>query len=63
MEKGMYLKGRRAPTTVYLRPEVLRALQDLSATTDISIAHYVRRAVDEFLERQGVNVPRPKKAR
>jgi hypothetical protein len=58
-----YMKGRRTVTSVYLRPEVLLALQNLSASTDIPMAHYLRRAVDEFLEKHGISVPKPKKVR
>jgi len=58
-----YMRGQRAATTIYLRPEVLRALQRFSASTDAPVAHHLRQAVDEYLERHGVAVPKPKKAR
>jgi hypothetical protein len=55
-----YMKGRRASTTIYLRPEVLSALQRLSAATDIPMAHYLRVAVDDLLAKHGVKVPKPR---
>jgi len=57
-----YLKGRRASTTIYLRPEVLGALQRLSASTDTPMAHYLRQAVDDLLEKHGIRVPKAKAA-
>lgn len=54
------MKGRRASTTIYLRPEVLRALQEFSAKTDRPMAQYLRDAVDEFLAKHGVRVPPPR---
>ena len=55
-----YLKGRRASTTIYLRPEVLAALQRLSTSTDTPMAHYLRQAVDDLLEKYAIRVPKPK---
>jgi predicted transcriptional regulator len=58
-----YMRGQRAATTIYLRPEVLRALQKFSASTDSPVAHHLRRAVDEYLERHGVAAPKLKGTR
>ena len=55
-----YMKGRRASTTIYLRPEVLVALQRFSAATDVPMAYYLRVAVDDLLAKHGVKVPKPR---
>jgi hypothetical protein len=56
-----YMRGSRALTSIYLRVEVYRALQKFSASTDTSMAHNLRVAVDEFLEKRGISVPKPRK--
>lgn len=50
------MKGRRETTSIYLRPGVLGALRELSAKTDIPVAHYLREAVDDLLARHGIRV-------
>ena len=51
-----HMKGRRAATTIYLRPEVLKTLQRLSKRRDISMAQFLREAVDDLLIKHGAKV-------
>jgi len=55
-----HMKGKRAVTTIYLRPEVLKALQHLSQQRDVSMAQFLREAVDDLLAKYGVKVPKPR---
>jgi predicted transcriptional regulator len=57
------MKGHRAATTIYLRPEVLKALQEFSRKRDISMAQFLREAVDDLLAKHNVPVSktRPRK--
>ncbi len=55
-----HMKWRRAVTTIYLRPAVLKALQDLSRKRDTPMAHFLREAVDDLLAKHHVAVPRPR---
>jgi predicted transcriptional regulator len=55
-----HMKGRRAVTTIYLKPEVLRALQDLSEQRDIPMAQFLREAVDDLLAKHNIKVAKPK---
>lgn len=55
-----HMKGRRAVTTIYLRPEVLKALQNLSEQRDIPMAQFLREAVDDLLAKHNVKATRPK---
>lgn len=50
------MKGLRETTSIYLRPGVLDALRKLSKQTDIPVAHYLREAVDDLLEKYGLKV-------
>ena len=54
-----HMKGKRAVTTIYLRPEVLKALQGLSKRNDIPMAQYLREAVDDLLAKHGIKVAKP----
>lgn len=58
-----HMKGKRAVTTIYLRPEVLAALQSLSERSDIPMAHYLREAVDCLLAKYAVKVAKPRARR
>jgi predicted DNA-binding protein len=55
-----HMKGKRAVTTIYLRPEVLEALQGLSQERDIPMAHFLREAVEDLLTKYKVEVPKPR---
>jgi len=55
-----YMKGRRVVTTIYLRPEVLAALQGFSRRRDVSVAHFLREAVDDLMAKYRVTVRRPR---
>lgn len=44
-------KGRQAQTSVYLPVETLKRLQDLSKRTRITMAAYLREAVEDLLEK------------
>jgi predicted DNA-binding protein len=55
-----HMKGKRAVTTIYLRPEVLEALQNLSEQRDIPMAQYLREAVDDLLAKHNIKVAKPK---
>jgi predicted DNA-binding protein len=54
------MKGKREMTSIYLRPEVLSALRALGQRTDIPVAHYLREAVDDLLDKYKVKVPPPR---
>jgi hypothetical protein len=54
------MKWRRAVTTIYLQPAVLKALQDFSRKRDTPMAHFLREAVDDLLMKHGVSVRRPR---
>ena len=54
------MKGRRAVTTIYLRPQVLRALQRLSKRKDIAMAQFLREAVDDLLIKHGAKIAKPR---
>jgi predicted DNA-binding protein len=54
------MKGRRATTTIYLRPEILEALQTLSRARDVPMAQFLREAVDDLLAKHRVKVSKPK---
>ena len=58
-----HMKGRRAVTTIYLRPEVLAALQALSKARDEPMAQFLREAVDDLLLKYRVKVGKPKEKR
>ena len=58
-----HMKGRRAVTTVYLRPDVLKALQDLSKQRDIAMAQFLREAVDDLLVKHGAKIDKPRTRR
>ena len=55
-----HMKGRRAVTTIYLRPEVLKALQNLSERRDIPMAQFLREAVDDLLAKYHIKTTRPR---
>jgi hypothetical protein len=55
-----HMKGRRAVTTVYLRPGVLKALQRLSKRKDMAMAQFLREAVDDLLIKHGAKVANPR---
>ncbi len=55
-----HMKWRRAVTTIYLQPAVLKALQDFSRRRDTPMAHFLREAVDDLLVKHRVPVRRPR---
>jgi Ribbon-helix-helix domain len=55
-----HMKGKRAVTTIYLKPEVLKALQDLSAQREIPMAQLLREAVNDLFAKYQVKVPKLK---
>lgn len=55
-----HMKGKRAVTTIYLRPEVLKALQNLSGQRDIPMAQLLREAVNDLFVKYQVKVVKPK---
>ena len=58
-----HMKGNRAATTIYLSPEVLKALQSLSREHDLPMAYFLREAVDDLLAKYEVDVPKPRARR
>src|SRR5882672_4490865 len=55
-----HMKGKRAVTTIYLKPEVLKALQNLSAEREIPMAQLLREAVKDLFAKYDVKVPKLK---
>jgi hypothetical protein len=55
-----HMKGKRAVTTIYLRPEVLKSLQNLSAERDIPMAQLLREAVTDLFTKYRVKIPKLK---
>jgi Ribbon-helix-helix domain len=55
-----YMKGKRAVTTIYLKPEVLKALQNLSMEREVPMAQLLREAVKDLFAKYQVKVPKIK---
>ena len=55
-----HMKGKRAVTTIYLKPEVLKALQNLSVEREIPMAQLLREAVKDLFAKYHVKVPKLK---
>jgi hypothetical protein len=55
-----HMKGNRAVTTIYLKPEVLKALQAMSIEREIPMAQLLREAVRDLFVKYQVKVPKPK---
>ena len=55
------MKGKRVLTSLYLDPPVHKALKELSATTRVPTAAYLREAIADLLKKYGVKVPTGKK--
>lgn len=55
-----HMKGKRAATTIYLKPEVLKALQNLSVEREIPMAQLLREAVKDLFAKYQVKVPKLK---
>jgi hypothetical protein len=55
-----HMKGNRAATTIYLKPEALKALQTLSAEREIPMAQLLREAVSDLFVKYKVKVPKSK---
>jgi predicted DNA-binding protein len=55
-----HMKGKRAVTTIYLKPEVLEALQNLSEQREIPMAQLLREAVSDLFTKYRVKVPKLK---
>lgn len=53
-----HMKGKRAVTTIYLKPEVLKALQRLSEQREIPMAQLLREAVGDLFTKYQVRVPK-----
>jgi len=56
------MKGNRVLTSLYLDPSVHKALKELSETTRIPTAVYLREAIADLLKKYGVKVPAGKKS-
>ena len=54
-----HMRGKRAAASIYLRPEVLAALQNLSRQRDMPMAQLLREAVDDLLAKYRIKVPKP----
>jgi predicted DNA-binding protein len=55
------MKGKRILTSLYLDPPVHKALKELSQTTRIPSAVYLREAIADLLHKYGVKVPPARK--
>ena len=55
------MKGKRVLTSLYLDPPVHKALRQLSETTRVPTAVYLREAVADLLKKYGVKAPGGKK--
>lgn len=55
------MKGKRVLTSLYLDPPVHKALRQLSETTRVPAAAYLREAVEDLLKKYGVKAPGGKK--
>lgn len=53
------MKGNRIHTSLYLDPPVQQALKNLSATTRVPIAVYLREAIGDLLSKYEVKARRP----
>jgi hypothetical protein len=60
-EQMVTMKGKRILTSLYLDPPVHKALKELSLTTRIPTAVYLREAIADLLKKYGVKVPPGKK--
>jgi Ribbon-helix-helix domain len=60
-ERMVTMKGKRVLTSLYLDPPVHKALKELSLTTRVPTAVYLREAIADLLKKYGVKVPVGKK--
>jgi hypothetical protein len=60
-ERMVTMKGKRVLTSLYLDPPVHKALKELSLTTRVPTAVYLREAIADLLKKYGVKVPAGKK--
>ena len=60
-EQMVTMKGKRVLTSLYLDPPVHKALKELSLTTRVPTAVYLREAIADLLKKYGVKVPAGKK--
>ena len=51
------MKGKRVLTSLYLDPPVHKALRQLSESTRVPAAAYLREAVEDLLKKYGVKAP------
>lgn len=50
---------QRKQTGLRLRPEIYRTLQHLAIDEGLSVSAVVEQALEEYLQRQGIDVPPP----
>ena len=50
---------QRKQTGLRLRPEVYKAVQHLAIDEGLSVSSVIERAIEEYLQGQGVKVPPP----
>jgi predicted DNA-binding protein len=55
-----HMKGKRAATTIYLKPEALEALQKLGEQQDRPMAQLLREAVNDLFTKYNVKVRKSK---
>lgn len=56
------MKGRRVLTSLYLDPPVHKALKQLSETSRVPVAVYLREAIADLLSKYGVKAREGRKA-
>jgi hypothetical protein len=56
------MKGRRVLTSLYLDPPVHKALKQLSETSRVPVAVYLREAIADLLSKYGVKASERRKA-
>lgn len=54
------MKGKRVLTSLYLDPPAHQSLKQLSESTRVPVAVYLREAVSDLLKKYGVQAPRRK---
>jgi predicted DNA-binding protein len=57
------MKGNQRLVSLYIEPRVHEALKDLSKSTRIPVAAYLREAVDDLLTKHGVKFGAKKKGK
>jgi predicted DNA-binding protein len=56
------MKGRRVLSSLYLDPPVHKALKQLSETSRVPVAVYLREAIADLLSKYGVKTRKGRKA-